>query len=67
MKIKKVMKFPKDKSALKFTTITDAGTTHSTKNKAPTKTYKTSERKRVYMKGYSRKIAELKNNLATTI
>ena len=60
MKIKNVMKFLKVKSALKFTTVTNAGTTHSTKNKAPTKTFKTSERNRVYTKGYCRKIAELK-------
>ena len=60
MKIKNVMKFLKVKSALKFTTVTNAGTTHSTKNKAPTKTFKTSERNRVYTRGYCRKRAELK-------
>ena len=60
MKIKNVMKFLNVKSALKFTTVTNARTAHSTKNKAPTKTFKTNERKRVYMKGYCRKIAELK-------
>ena len=60
VKIKKVMKVPKVKSMPKFTTKTDAETTDSTKNKAPTKTFKTSERNRVYTKGYCRKLAELK-------
>ena len=60
MKIKNVMKSVKVKSALKFTTAKNAKTTHNTKNKAPTKTFKTSERNRVYTKGYCREIAELK-------
>ena len=60
MEIKNLMKVLKVKNAPKFTTATNAETTHSTKNKAPTKTFKTSERNRVYTKGYCRKIAELK-------
>ena len=60
MKIRSVMKSVKVKSALKSTTAKSAETTHNTKNIAPTKTFKTSERNRVYTMGYCRKIAELK-------
>ena len=60
MKVRSVMKSVKVKSTLKSTKTKSAATTHNTKNIAPTKTFKTSERDRVYARGYHRKIEELK-------
>ena len=60
MKVRSVMKSVKVKSALKSTKTKSAEPTHKTKPIAATKTFKTTERSRVYTRGYRRKIDELK-------
>ena len=66
MEINNLQKFLKIKNTPKFTAATNAETTQTTKKKAPTKKFKTNERKRVYTKDYSKKRTS-KKNLATTI
>ena len=60
MKVKNAMKSVKTENTLKFTKTKSAEPTHQRKPKATTETFKTTERSRVYSRGYREKIAELK-------
>ena len=60
VKVKSVMKSVKVESTVKSTKIKSVEPTHQTKPRATTETFKTTERSRVYSRGYREKIAELK-------
>ena len=60
VKVKSVMKSVKVESTVKSTKTKSAELTHQTKPRATTETFKTTERSRVYSRGYREKIAELK-------
>ena len=61
MKVRSVMKSVKVKSALKSTKTKSAEPTHQRKPRPTTKTFKTTERSRVYSRAYMWKIAQLKH------
>ena len=61
MKVKSVMKSVKIKSTLKSTKTKSAEPTHQRKPRPTTKTFKTTERTRVYSRAYMWKIAQLKH------
>ena len=60
VKVKSAMKSVKIESTLKSTKTKRAEASHKTKPRATAETFTTTERRRVYSRGYREKIAELK-------
>ena len=60
VKVKSVMKSMKVESTVKSTKIKSTEPTHQTKPRTTTEIFKTTERSRVYSRGYREKMADLK-------